>query len=55
MYATEFFASMSPDQPRIGRLRERALGIFRTGTELWLTYLTFAAGLNFILTYNLPL
>jgi hypothetical protein len=55
VYATEFFASMSPDQPRIGRLGERALGIFRIATGLWLTYLTFAAALNFILNYNLPL
>jgi hypothetical protein len=55
VYATEFFASMSPGQPRIGRLGEHALGIFRIGTELWLTYLTFAAALNFILNYNLPL
>ncbi len=49
------FASMSPDQPRIGRLVERALGIFRIGTGLWFTYRTFAAALNFILNYNLPL
>jgi hypothetical protein len=55
VYATEFFASMSPDQPRIGRLEDHALGIYRTGTGLWLTYLTFAAALNFILNYNLPL
>jgi len=55
VYATEFFASMSPDQPRIGRLGERVLGIFRIGTGLWLMYLTFAAALNFILNYNLPL
>jgi hypothetical protein len=46
MYATEFFASMSPDQPRIGRLGERAWGIFRIGTGLWLMYLTFAARLT---------
>ena len=46
---------MSPDQPGIGRLGERALGTFRIGTGLWLMYLTFAAALNFILNYNLPL
>jgi len=46
---------MSPGQPRVGRLGEHALGIFRIGTELWLTYLTFVAALNFILNYNLPL
>jgi hypothetical protein len=50
----QFFAGVSPDQPRIGRLGERALGIFRTGTGLWLMYLTFRP-LNFILNYNLPL
>ncbi|HEY2575985.1 MAG TPA: hypothetical protein VGI74_06725 [Streptosporangiaceae bacterium] len=55
VYATEFFASMSPDQPRIVRLGERALGIFRIGTGLWPMYFTFAAALNFILNYNLPL
>ena len=55
VYATEFFASMSPDQPRIGRLGERVLGIFRIGTGLWLMYLTFAAALNFILNYNYDL
>jgi hypothetical protein len=49
------FAGMSLGQPRIGRLGEHALGIFRTGTGLWLTYLTFAAAFNFILNYNLPL
>ena len=46
---------MSPDQPRIGRLGERVLGIFRIGTGLWLMYLTFAAALNFILNYNYDL
>jgi hypothetical protein len=46
---------MSPDQPRIIRLGERALGIFRIGTGLWLMYLTSAVALNFILNYNLPL
>jgi hypothetical protein len=55
VYATEFFGSMSPDRPRIGRLGERGTGIFRIGTGLWLMYLTFAVALNFILNYNLPL
>jgi hypothetical protein len=55
VYATEFFASMSPDHPRIGRLAERGTGIFRLGTGLWLMYLTFAVALNFILNYGLPL
>jgi hypothetical protein len=55
VYATEFFASMAPDQPRIGRLAERGTGFFRIGTGLWLMYLTFAVALNFILNYGLPL
>ena len=55
VYATEFFASMSPGQPRIVRLGERASGTFRIGTGLWLMYLTFVTALNFILNYNLPL
>ncbi|HEY6497212.1 MAG TPA: hypothetical protein VIZ43_28365 [Trebonia sp.] len=55
VYATEFFASMEPDLPRIGRLAERGTGFFRIGTGLWLMYLTFAVALNFILNYGLPL
>jgi len=55
VYATEFFASMMPDHPRMGRLAMCGTGIFRIGTGLWLMYLTFAVALNFILNYNLPL
>jgi hypothetical protein len=55
VYATEFFASMAPDLPRIGGLAERGTGFFRIGTGLWLMYLTFAVALNFILNYGLPL
>jgi hypothetical protein len=55
VYATEFFSSMSPDLPVIGKWAERGTGFFRIGTGFWLMYLTFAVALNFILNYNLPL
>ena len=55
VYATEFFASMAPDRPGIASMAERATGFFRIGTGFWLIYLTFAAALNFILNYDLPL
>lgn len=55
VYATDFFASMSPDLPRIGRWAERGTGFFHLGTGFWLMYLTFAVALNFVLNYGLPL
>ena len=55
VYVADFFASLSPDLPGIGRMGERALGFFRIGTAGWLMYLTWAVALNFVLGYTLPL
>jgi hypothetical protein len=55
VYVAEFFASLAPDVPRVGRPAIRALGFFHLGTAAWLMYLTFAVALNFILKYTLPL
>jgi hypothetical protein len=55
VYATDFFASLKPDLPKLGGLAERALGFFRLGTGFWLMYLVFAVALNFVLKYTLPL
>ncbi|HEX6449980.1 MAG TPA: hypothetical protein VF060_11015 [Trebonia sp.] len=55
VYVADFFASLAPDLPAIGRIGEKALGFFRLGTGFWLMYLTFAVALNFVLAYNLPL
>jgi hypothetical protein len=55
VYATDFFATLSPDLPKIGAWAERGTGFFRIGTGLWLIYLTFAVALNFVLNYGLPL
>jgi hypothetical protein len=55
VYVTDFFASLKPDLVRLGELGERGLGFFHIGTGLWLMYLTWAAALNFVLKYNLPL
>lgn len=55
VYATDFFASLKPDLPRLGGSAERALGFFRLGTGFWLMYLVFAVALNFVLKYTLPL
>jgi hypothetical protein len=55
VYATDFFASLKPDLPRLGGPAERALGFFRLGTAFWLMYLVFAVVLNFVLRYTLPL
>lgn len=55
VYAADFVASLKPDLPRLGGPAERALGLFRLGTGLWLMYLVFAVALNFVLKYTLPL
>jgi hypothetical protein len=55
VYATDFFASLKPDLPRLGGMAERVLGFFRLGTAFWLMYLVFAVALNFVLKYTLPL
>jgi hypothetical protein len=55
VYAADFVASLQPDLPRPGGPAERALGLFRLGTGLWLMYLVFAVALNFVLKYTLPL
>ena len=40
---------------KLGGWGERALGFFHPGTGFWLMYLVFAAALNFVLMYTLPL
>ncbi len=55
VYVAEFFATLGPDVPRIGRLADKALGFFHLGTGLYLMYLVFAVVLNFVLKYTLPL
>ncbi|MGH3261757.1 MAG: hypothetical protein ACRDNW_25785 [Trebonia sp.] len=55
IYASDFVASLKPDLPGIGALGERALGFFHLGTGFWLMYLMFAAILNSVLNYSLPL
>jgi hypothetical protein len=55
VYATDFFASLKPDLPKLGGVAERVLGFFRLGTAFWLMYLVFAVVLNFVLKYTLPL
>jgi hypothetical protein len=55
VYAVDFVASLKPDLPRLGGWGERALGFFHLGTGLWLMYLMFAAVLNYVLMYSLPL
>jgi hypothetical protein len=55
VYVADFFASLAPDLPAVGRIGEKALGFFRLGTGFWLMYLTFAVALNFVLGYTLPL
>ncbi|MGH9298985.1 MAG: hypothetical protein ACRDZT_03650 [Acidimicrobiales bacterium] len=55
IYVSDFFASLKPALVRAGRVGERALGFFHLGTGGWLIYLMFAATLNFVLQYKLPL
>jgi hypothetical protein len=55
VYAMDFFASLKPDLPKLGGWGERALRFFHLGTGLWLMYLMFAAVLNYVLMYSLPL
>ncbi len=55
VYVTDFFASLRPLYDRLGKWGESGLGFFHIGTGLWLMYLTFAAALNFVLNYDLPL
>jgi len=55
VYVADFFASLTPDLPGIGKIGERALGFFHLATGFWLMYLTFATALNFVLGYTLPL
>jgi hypothetical protein len=54
VYVAEFFATLGPDVPTLGRPAEKALGFFHLGTGLWLMYLVFAVVLNFVLKYTLP-
>jgi hypothetical protein len=54
VYVAEFFATLGPDVPSVGRPAERALGFFHLGTGFWLLYLVFAVTLNFTLKYTLP-
>jgi hypothetical protein len=56
IYLSDMFATTKEDLPaRLGNLGERSLGFFHLGTGLWLIYLMFAAVLNFVLNYKLPL
>ena len=55
VYAADLLVSLKPDLPSVGELGERLLGFFHLGTGFWLIYLMFAATLNFVLGYNLPL
>src|ERR1700683_4156163 len=53
VYVADFFASLGSDLPRITAPAERALGVFRISTALWLMYLTFPVVLSFVLVYTL--
>ena len=55
VYAADFVASLRPDLPGLGGMAERAVGFFHIMVGFWLMYLMFAAVLNFVLKYNLPL
>jgi hypothetical protein len=48
IYVADFFASLF-------RVGDRALGLVRLATGVWLMYLTWAAALNFALGYKWPL
>jgi hypothetical protein len=48
IYIADFFVSLF-------RVGDRALGLFRLATGVWLMYLTWAAALNFALGYKWPL
>lgn len=54
VYVTDFFASLKPDFPGLGKLGQTGLGFFHILTGLWLMYLMFAVVLDFTLKYTLP-
>lgn len=55
IYVSDFFACLSADMPKAGKIGERLLGFFHLGTGIFLMYLMFATVLDFVFAYTLPL
>jgi hypothetical protein len=53
IYVSDFFATLAPQFPKVGRWGERFLGFFHLGTGFWLFYLMFAVVLDFVLKFSL--
>lgn len=55
IYVSDFFSTLGPDFPKVGKMGTRALGFSHMMTGWWLMYLMFATVLNFVNKFTLPL